>query len=113
VTATFASEKDFRRGSSGTTSSKYDGLHGFTQIDILSKCRECKSCDEVDNYTRVTFPLRFSNFFAGTQQGNSYGFGEGFYGFGLWTMKFLNIPQIFAGKMPANNILYNIKGSRG
>jgi hypothetical protein len=23
-------------------------------------------------------------------------------------MKFLNIPLIFAGKMPANNILYNI-----
>jgi hypothetical protein len=23
-------------------------------------------------------------------------------------MKFLNIPLIFAGKMPANNILYNV-----
>ncbi len=32
----------------------------------------------------------------------------GFYGFGLWKMKFLNIPLIFAGKMPANNILYDI-----
>jgi hypothetical protein len=31
-----------------------------------------------------------------------------FYGFGLWKMKFLNIPLIFAGKMPASNILYNI-----
>jgi uncharacterized membrane-anchored protein YitT (DUF2179 family) len=41
--------------------------------------------------------IRFSNFFAGTQQGNSYGFGGDFYGFGLWEMKFLNIPLIFAG----------------
>jgi hypothetical protein len=59
-------------------------------------------------------PIRFSNCFAGTQQGNSYGFGGGdFYGFGLWKMKFLNIPLIFswvcfAGKMPANNIPYFI-----
>jgi hypothetical protein len=28
-----------------------------------------------------------------------------FYGFGLWKMKFPNIPLIFAGKMPASNIL--------
>jgi uncharacterized membrane-anchored protein YitT (DUF2179 family) len=36
-------------------------------------------------------------FSAGTQQGNCYEFGGGFYGFGLWTIKFLNIPLLFAG----------------
>jgi uncharacterized membrane-anchored protein YitT (DUF2179 family) len=41
--------------------------------------------------------IRISKFFAGAQQGNSYGFGRGFYGFGLWKMEFLNIPLIFAG----------------
>jgi hypothetical protein len=34
---------------------------------------------------------------AGTQQGNSYGFGGGYYGFRLWKKKFLNIPLNFAG----------------
>jgi hypothetical protein len=36
-------------------------------------------------------------FFAGTQQGNGYGFGGGFYGFRLWETKFPNIPLIFTG----------------
>jgi hypothetical protein len=36
------------------------------------------------------------------------GLHGGFYGFRSWKMKFLNIPLTFAGKMPANNILYNI-----
>jgi hypothetical protein len=53
---------------------------------------------------------------AGTQQGNSYGFGGDFYGLGLWKMEFLNIPLAkfcwvcFAGKMPTNNVLYKILG---
>jgi hypothetical protein len=54
-------------------------------------------------------------FFAGTQQGNSYGFGGRFCGFRLWKMNSLNIPHIFAGFVllgrclpAANNILYDI-----
>jgi hypothetical protein len=51
--------------------------------------------------------------FAGTQQGNSYGFGRGF--LWVWIMEdeifehsitFCWVP--FAGKMPASNILYRI-----
>jgi hypothetical protein len=35
------------------------------------------------------------------------GLDGGFYGFGLWKMKFLNIPYFFAGKKPTSNVLYN------
>ncbi len=42
-------------------------------------------------------PTKFSNFFYGIQQGKIFGFEGGFYGFGLWEMKFLNIPLLFAG----------------
>jgi hypothetical protein len=58
-------------------------------------------------------------FFAGTQQRNSYGFGGGFYGYGLWKMKFLNIPQMFAGLFccedacQQQHTVQNIMGSRG
>ncbi len=57
--------------------------------------------------------IKFSNFFAGTQQGNSYGFGGGF----LWVQIMeeevseysTNFCWVcFAGKMPASNILYRI-----
>jgi hypothetical protein len=47
--------------------------------------------------TRLTAPKDIAILYAGTQQGNSYGFGGGFYGFVLWKMKFLNISLIFAG----------------
>ncbi len=36
--------------------------------------------------------MKFSIFLNGIQQGKNYGFGGDFYGFGLWEMKFLNIP---------------------
>jgi hypothetical protein len=42
-------------------------------------------------YTNVTSPLNLA-IFNGIQQGKNYGFGGGFYGFGLWEMKFQNIP---------------------
>jgi hypothetical protein len=70
------------------------------------------------NLTRVTSPLDLAFFSAGTQQGNSYGFGGGFYGFGLWKMKFLNIPLLFAGFLSwedacQQNTVQYIMGSRG
>ncbi len=40
-------------------------------------------------------PHNIQQVFAGTQQGNHYGFGGGCYEFGSWKMKFLNIPLIF------------------
>ncbi len=42
-------------------------------------------------------PHKSLQFFVEIQQGISYGFGGGFYGFRLWKMKFLTIPLIFAG----------------
>jgi hypothetical protein len=36
--------------------------------------------------------MKFSNFLMELSRKKNYGFGGGLYGFGLWEMKFLNIP---------------------
>jgi uncharacterized membrane-anchored protein YitT (DUF2179 family) len=70
----------------------------FSSIAEMQKM-VCKNLNFWSDFpTLELHPHKIQQFcFVGTEQGNSYGFGGGFYGFGLWTMKFLNIPLIFAG----------------
>ncbi len=59
-----------------------------TELSVRSKKGGGKGLPSRSKYASLLactcyISIKFSNFFAGTQQGNSYGFGEGFYGFGL------------------------------
>ncbi len=78
------------------------GLLTNPDIANLSHRTSCHTCDNINLGIYKTrhycyTPIRFSFFLLDFSREIVMGSEGGFYGFGLWKIKFLNIPLIFAG----------------